>query len=157
MSAVLLALYKDHDVAGSVRTYLVRDGFPTDRVEVTDCIEPGRAGLQPADSLHGKLSQYFRTLFRFEDERSIAELLVERVESGAAAVAVHPRGPIETARATEILESAGPMELAKHDLASQAFEHAAARHDTPWIRNFWIQSTGESECIYCRMFERGSD
>lgn len=29
---------------------LVRDGFPTDRVELTASCEPGRAGLGPADS-----------------------------------------------------------------------------------------------------------
>jgi hypothetical protein len=45
MSAVLLAVFNDYGAAERVRIDLVRDGFPTDRVEVTACCEPGRAGL----------------------------------------------------------------------------------------------------------------
>ena len=156
MSAVLLGVYADHDAAERVRTDLVMDGFPTDRVELTDCVEPGRAGLQPAATLHEKLIQHFRTLFCFEQERHYPDLLAERVEGGAATITVHPRGAIETLRAAEILRSSGVRELAEHDLGNQAFEHAAAHHDGPWIRYFWLESKGQPACIYCRLFEHSS-
>jgi hypothetical protein len=81
---------------------------PPDRVELTASCELGRGGLGPADSPHGKCVQYFRTLLRFEDERRYPEMLAQPVDSGAATVAVHPRGAIETARATEILQQAQP-------------------------------------------------
>jgi hypothetical protein len=48
MSAVLLAIFNEYNVAERVRVDLVRDGFPTDRVELTAACEPGRAGLGPA-------------------------------------------------------------------------------------------------------------
>ena len=78
MSAVLLGVYVNHDTAERVRTDLVMDGFPTDRVELTDWLEPGRAGVEPAVSLHEKLVQYFRTLFCFDGERHYAEVLANR-------------------------------------------------------------------------------
>jgi len=156
MSAVLLGVYVNHDAAARVRTDLVMDGFPTDRVELTDRLEPGRAGVEPALSLHEKLVQYFRTLFSFETERHYPERLAERVESGASTVTVHPRGAIETLRATEILKSGDLTELAEHDLANQAFERAAAPHDGPWIRYLWVENKSDVDCIYCRLFVRHS-
>jgi len=154
MSAVLLAVYTSHEAAERARTDLVRDGFPTDRVELTDCSEPGRAGLVPRESLHGRFTQYFQTLLNFDGERHYPELLAECLESGGATVTVHPRGAIETARATEILESAGLQDLVKHDLANQKGEHAAATRDSPWISNFWVENPSGTHCIYCRLFER---
>jgi len=62
MSAVLLAVFNDYEAAERVRLTLFRDGFPTDRVELTATCELGRAGCEPADSVHGKCVQYFRTL-----------------------------------------------------------------------------------------------
>jgi hypothetical protein len=156
MSAVLLAVFTDHESADRVRTELVLDGFPTDRVELTACCEPGRAGCQPAASLHDKFVQYFTTLFCREDERRCAVQLAERVDGGAATITVHPRGAIETARATEILQHAGPVEIDQHDLANLGWERAAASHEGPWMRNFWLESlaTPECDCIYCRFFQR---
>ncbi len=154
MSAVLLALFADHETAARARMDLFRDGFPTDRIELTAGCEPGRAGLAPASSQHGKFVQYFHTLFTQPNEWRFAEKLAERIDHGAAAVAVHPRGMVEVTRATEILEGAGPLEVAEHDLANQALEHAAARRDRLWIRNFWGPSAGGPDCIYCRLFER---
>ena len=84
MSAVLLAIFNEHKIAERVRLELVHDGFPTDRVELTAGCEPGRAGLGPADSPHGRFVQYFRVLFTFEDERHYAEQL---------AVGPSPTGP----------------------------------------------------------------
>ena len=48
MSAVILAVFSEYGAADRVRTRLVSDGFPTDRVELTASSEPGRAGLHPA-------------------------------------------------------------------------------------------------------------
>jgi hypothetical protein len=157
MSAILLAVFDDHPIAERVRVALVRDGFPTDRVELTAWCEPGRAGLAPADSPHDKFVQYFGVLFTLEGERHYAEQLAERVEKGAATITVHPRGAIETARALAILGDAGAVQVISHHLANQMLERAAARHERPWIRNFWIDTTSEADCIYCRLFEGASN
>ena len=153
MSAVLLAVFGQHGDAERVRTRLVRDGFPTDRVELTSSAEPGRAGLHPAGSKRAKFMQYFRTLLTEEDERAFAEALAERVEGGGAStVAVHPRGAIETARAAEILEDAGAVEVVGHDLENQTFEHAASRGEGYWVRHFMLDNPTGADCIYCRLF-----
>ena len=154
MSAVLLAVFNDYDAANRVRVDLVRDGFPTDRVELTACCEPGRAGCQPATALHDKFVQYFRTLFCNEDERQCADLLADRVDQGGATITVHPRGTLETTRATEILEKAAAVDILKHDLTKQKWEHAAASHEGPWIQHLWIENPHKAHCIYCRIFER---
>jgi hypothetical protein len=127
MSAVLLAVFNDYEVAERVRVKLVRAGFPTDRVELTARCGPGGAGLEPADLLHGKFVQYFRILFTFEDDQCHAERLAERVESGAATITVHARDGIETAHATGILEAAGAMQVISHDVANQTLELSTAK------------------------------
>jgi len=153
MSAVLLGVFARSTQAEQVRTQLVRDGFPTDRVELTARGEPGRAGLQPADSRHAQLRQYFRTLFSRDDERAFADLLAGRVEDGAATtIAVHPRGDIETARAAQLLGNAGALELVGHDLEHQAFEHAAAPTAGTWISHLAPDNPGAADCMYCRLF-----
>lgn len=153
MSAVLLALFKDYETAERVLVDLVNDGFPCDRVDLTSRDEPGRAACEPSDTLHGKLAQYFGTLFNLDEERESARRFAECVENGAAAVTVHPRGPVEIERAAEILKRAGAQEVAQHDLACNTWEHAAARSASPWVSNFWVESTGEAaHCIYCRLF-----
>jgi len=152
MSAVLLAVFNEYDLADRVRTRLVSDGFPTDRVELTSTHEPGRAGLEPAVTSRARFLQYFRTLMGEEDEQPFVEALVTRVEDGAVTVAVHPRGAIETARAAEILEDEGAVEVIAHDLASQSFEHAAARTDGYWVRHFMPENVSGADCIYCRLF-----
>jgi hypothetical protein len=156
MSAVLLAMFNDYAVADRVRTELVQDGFPTDRVELTACCDPGRAALQPADSAHGQFVLYFRALFSHEDERDFPEAFTDRLEHGAAAITVHPRGPIEILRAKHILAHADPIETAQHEITDQSFEHAAARPNRPWLSHFWVESTSTEHCIYCRLFERPS-
>ncbi len=153
MSAVLLAVFKDYQSADRARIELVRDGFPTDRVELTAACEPGRAGYEPAELPRGKFIQYFHTLLKSPADQQYVERLAERVDAGAAAITVHPRGPIETSRAAEILESVGPAEVTRRDLDSQALEHAAARNEHPWISHLWVQLKGDSHCIYCRLFE----
>jgi len=152
MSAVLLAVFNEYGVADRVRTRLVGDGFPTDRVELTASCEPGRAGLHPAASARAKFAQYFHTLLSADDERPFVELLAERVEGGAVTIAVHPRGAIETARAAEILETEGALEVVGHDLENQTFEHAASSGDGYWVRHFMLGNPTGADCFYCRLF-----
>jgi hypothetical protein len=152
MSAVILAVFDEYSVADRVRTRLVSDGFPTDRVELTASREPGRAGLQPAGSEHERFVAYFRTLLGAEDERPFVEGLAERVEKGAATITVHPRGAIETERAAAILEGEGALEVVGHDLQNQSFEHAASRGDGYWVRHFMLDNPTGADCIYCRLF-----
>ena len=152
MSAVILAVFNEYSAADRVRTRLVSDGFPTDRVELTASQELGRAGLQPADSLHTRFVQYFRTLLNKDDERSFADALAARVEGGAATITVHPRGAIETERAAEILEGEGATEVVGHDLENQSFEHAASKSDGYWVRHFMLDNPTGADCIYCRLF-----
>jgi len=68
MSAVLAALFSTHQVADEVRTRLVQDGFPTDRVELASRVETGHAEVVPASSLAEKLTLHFRQLFPAEEE-----------------------------------------------------------------------------------------
>lgn len=152
MSAVILAVFDGYGSADRVRTRLVSDGFPTDRVELTATCEPGRAGLEPAGSTRGRLLQYFCTLLCKDDERPFVEALAERVERGAATITVHPRGAIETERAAQILEGEGAVEVVGHDLEKQSFEHAAARSDGYWVRHFMLDNPTGADCIYCRLF-----
>jgi hypothetical protein len=152
MSAVLLAVFNEYGLADRVRTKLVRDGFPTDRVELTASVEPGRAGLHPAGSPRERFLQYFRTLMSEAGEQPFVEALAERVAGGAVTVAVHPRGAIETARAAEILEDEGAVEVVGHDLANQSFEHAASRGEGYWVRHFMLDNPTGADCIYCRLF-----
>lgn len=152
MSAVILAVFNEYSAADRVRTRLVSDGFPTDRVELTASSEPGRAGLQPAASTLEKFVQYFRTLLSEEDERPFVEGLAKRVAGGAATITVHPRGTIETERAAEILEGEGAVEVVGHDLEKQSFEHAASRGDGYWVRHFMLDNPTGADCIYCRLF-----
>ena len=127
MSAVLLAVFDDHPVAECVRVALVRDGFPTDRVELTASCEPGRAALGPADSPHDQLVPYFGVLFMGESQRDYAEQLAACVEKGAATITVHPRGATETARALAILEDAGASQVLCHDLTNQMLRAVVRR------------------------------
>ena len=153
MSAVLLAVFNDYETAERVRLTLFRDGFPTDRVELTAACELGRASCEPADSAHGKCVQYFRTLLKHESERHYPEVLAQRVDNGAATIAVLPRGAIETKRATEILQQAYPADVVRHDCEKHGLEHAAAKHGGPyWIQHVWIEGSPETDCIYCRLF-----
>ena len=154
MSAVMTAMFDDCGAAERVLVELFREGFPTDRVDLTSDGEPGRAGLAPAGSAHDRFVSHFRAIFSLQDELPFAERFAEQIEHGGAAVTVHPRGAFETLRAHVILARAHPLELVEHDLANQALEHAASVRETPWIRNFLLESDHAADCIYCRLFER---
>jgi hypothetical protein len=151
MSAVLLAMFDQHEIAERVRVDLVRDGFPTDRTELTASCEPGRAGLEPADSLHDRFVQYFRVLFTFDDEQHHAEQLANCLDNGAATITLHPRGSVETARAKQILLNARAVKLISHDLPSQTTESAAARVMRRW-------TIGAAAClgvVFCSSYDTG--
>jgi hypothetical protein len=152
MSAVILAVFPDYETADRVRMKLVQDGFPTDRVELTATRELGRAALEPAESPHGKCVQYFSTVLAREDEQPYVEALVQHIENGAATITVHPRGALETNRATEIIQQAKPADVVGHDLTKHGWEHAAAKNDGSWIQHVWLEASPDTDCIYCRLF-----
>jgi hypothetical protein len=143
-SAVIAALFADHAVADRVRTRLSSGdaAFPTDRVHLTSVIEPGNAGLVPAASFTLKLQAYFHTLFDQEDEAAEVSALSAGVQAGNGAVAVFPRGDIETKRAFEVLRQAKPLQLFEHDLDKQSLEHAASEDRAPVVSNVVDAVTG---------------
>ena len=153
MSAFLVAVYDDYATAARVRTLLVTDGFPTDRVELTAECDRGRADLIPGSTPHERFARYFRTLFTRDDELPLPERFATCVDCGSAVIAVHPRGDVETTRASQILADAHPNELVGHDLEHQQYEFAAARRDQLWARNFWAENPGHADCIYCRLYD----
>ena len=138
MSAILVAVFEDHATAESLRTRLVQDGFPTDRVELTSRQELGQVKLVPREGVGAKLTEYFRSLFQHAgsqgDEHAV-QLLQRAVLDGKAALAVQPRGDIETQRALRLLNEGDPLEIRHADLESQTLEHAATEGETSltWI------------------------
>jgi hypothetical protein len=153
MSAVLLAVFNDVETAERARLALFRDGFPTDRIELTAGHGPSRVASDPALSRHDRLAQYFRTLFARADDAQHAHRLAERIEAGAAAITVLPRGDIEIRRAAELLGHSSPDELLERDLQNKSWEFAAAPHNLPWVRTLWVESAPDApHCVYCRLF-----
>ena len=95
-------------------------------MQLTSSVEPGQAGVVgPAGELEEQLEEYFSGLFDREEERPNVHLFVDGIQQGHAALTVHPRGDVETARALEIMESAQPIEMCDHDLDKQGMERAA--------------------------------
>ena len=139
MSAVLVAVFNDHATAEGLRTRLVIDGFPTDRVELTSRQALGQVELVPREKLGDKLTEYFRKLLQGDGsgsaERSV-QLFQRAVLDGKAALAVQPRGDLETQRALQLMNEAGPVELRAADLQNQTLEHAATESETPILT--WI-------------------
>jgi hypothetical protein len=139
MNAILVAAFSNHAAAEGVRTRLVKDGFPTDRVELTSCRELGQVKLVPREGLGEQLREYFSKLFQSDRtgnaERSV-QLFRSAVLDGKATVAVKPRGDIETQRALQLLNEAEPVELRGAGLQSQTLERAATQAETP-ILTWW--------------------
>jgi len=145
MSALVAALYDSHAAAERVRTRLVSEGFPTDRVRLTSLSEPGEAAVVgPSEQLESQLEEYFTQLFDREEERPNVHLFVDGVQQGHAALTVHPRGRVETDRALEIMEQEQPIEIVDHDLDEQGMERAASpKNDEPYVKQL-LDATRES-------------
>jgi hypothetical protein len=136
MSALVVALFDNHAAADRVRARLVKEGFPTDRVQLTSSAEPGQAAVVGhGNDLETQLEEYFSGLFDRVDEIPNVHFFVDGVQQGHAALTVHPRGEVETHRALEIMEAARPLEICDHDLQDQDMEHAASAHNgEPFIK-----------------------
>ena len=143
-SALIAALYTDHAAADRVRVRLSRGetAFQTDRVHLTSTVEPGHAGLVPAASFVLKLQAYFHTLFDREEEADQVRSFSDGVQNGHGAIAVFPRGDIETKRARDVLHQAKPLQLYEHDLDKQTLEHAASSDDASVVANVANAVTG---------------
>lgn len=141
MAAVLVALYEDYDTAERVRTRLVSDGFPTDRVELTSSREPGQAGSFPGESLGEKFQKYFATLFEAGCAGRYAHYFAERVAQGQHAITVHPRGDPEFERAQQILEQHHPLELEVQGRDETGFERARAEDEETIIGRVFRATT----------------
>ena len=111
MTPVIVALYDDYGTADRVRTQLVADGFPTDRVEVTSRQDARQAQPQPGDQFAQRVANYFHTIFDQCDEQAEAEEFTNRVVNGNAAVTVHPRADDEISSARKILQRNDPVKL----------------------------------------------
>ena len=111
MTPVIVALYDDYGIAERVRTELVADGFPTDRVEVTSRLETGQADAEPGGTFVERVANYFHTLFDQTTHEELADEFARRVRAGSSAVTVHPRAEYEIDSARRILRQNGPVEL----------------------------------------------
>lgn len=110
MTPVIVALFDDYGIADRVRTELVADGFPTDRVELTSLLETGQADAEPGDAFIARVSNYFHTLLdQDEQHNGEADDLARRVHSGNSAIAIHPRTDDEIDSARMILHRNGPV------------------------------------------------
>ena len=114
MTPVIVALFDDYGIADRVRTELVADGFPTDRVELTSLLETGQADAEPGDAFVARVSNYFHTLLDQGAQRNgEADALAERVRGGNSAIAVHPRTDYEIDSARRILQRSSPVAMAE--------------------------------------------
>ena len=110
MTPVIVALFDDYGIADRVRTELVADGFPTDRVELTSLLETGQADSEPGDAFVARVSNYFHTLLeQSEEHKGDAEAFAERVRNGNSAITVHPRTDYEIHSVRSILHRNNPV------------------------------------------------
>lgn len=110
MTPVIVALFDDYGVADRVRTELVADGFPTDRVELTSLLETGQADAEPGDAFVARVANYFHTLLDQSERRNgDADELARRVRRGNSAIAIHPRTDYEIDSARRILGRNQPV------------------------------------------------
>ena len=126
MSALVAALFENHAAAERVRTALVSEGFPTDRVQLSSELEPGQAALGPSAKPSRQLHDYFKQFFDGDAEAQDVRAFAEGVQRGRGSIVVHPRGDIETQRALEILNASNPVLVREHDLDKQGMERAAS-------------------------------
>jgi len=110
MTPVIVALFDDYGIADRVRTELVAEGLPTDRVELTSLMETGQADAEPGDAYVARLSNYFHTLLdQGEGRNGRADELARRVRSGNSAITVHPRTDWEIDSVRAILHRNKPV------------------------------------------------
>lgn len=110
MTPVIVALFDDYGIADRVRTELVADGLPTDRVELTSLLETGQADAQPGDAFVARVSNYFHTLLdQSEPRNGGADELARRVRAGNSAITVHPRTSYEIDSVRMILHRNSPV------------------------------------------------
>jgi len=110
MTPVIVALFDDYGIADRVRTELVAEGLPTDRVELTSLLETGQADSEPGDAFVARISNYFHALLdQAEGHNGEAEKLAERVRNGNSAVTVHPRTDWEIDSVRQILHRNKPV------------------------------------------------
>jgi hypothetical protein len=118
MTPVIVALYDDFAVAQRVRTELVKDGFPTDRVELTSKAESGQADAEPGDTYWLKVSNYFHAIFDQTGDDAYADQFADRVRNGSSAITVHPRSDDEMDSARTILRNNHPADV-REELAQK--------------------------------------
>jgi len=123
MSAVIAAVFIDHEQAVEVRTQFVKEGFPTDRTHLTSREELGPAAVLANESVSAKLVQHFLQVF--SKERTAQEL-TSAVVAGRAVIVVQPRGAAEISRTFELFRNFGPWNLRHRDLDNPFMGHAAA-------------------------------
>jgi hypothetical protein len=114
MTPVIVAAFDDFGVAQQVRTALVADGFPTDRVELTSKLESGQADAEPGESYWKKVSNYFHAIFDQTGNHDSADQFATRVRNGDSIVTVHPRTEDEMNTARAILADNHPADLRVH-------------------------------------------
>ena len=110
MTPVIVALFDDYGVAERVRTELVADGIPTDRVELTSLLETGQADAEPGDAFVARVANYFHTLLDQDGQHNgEADELARRIRGGNSAITVHPRLDYEFKSVREILHRNKPI------------------------------------------------
>ncbi|HEY6482026.1 MAG TPA: hypothetical protein VIY54_00710 [Steroidobacteraceae bacterium] len=114
MTPVIVALFDDFGVAQRVRTELVADGFPTDRVELTSRVEAGQADAEPGETYWTKMSNYFHAIFDQTGNYASADQFAERVRNGGSVITVHPRTDYEMDSARAILRRNHPLDFREH-------------------------------------------
>jgi hypothetical protein len=118
MTPVIVALYDDFGVADRVRTQLVAEGFPTDRVELTSSVESGQADTEPGESYWEKVSNYFHGIFDQTGNYASADQFADRVRKGGSVITVHPRTGYEMDSARAILRNGHPADFREHTTAT---------------------------------------
>jgi hypothetical protein len=114
MTPVIVAIYDDFGVAQRVRTELVADGFPTDRVELTSKVEAGQVDAEPGETYWHKVSNYFHAIFDQTGNYASADQFADQVRKGGSAITVHPRTDYEMDSARAILQNNQPAEFREH-------------------------------------------
>ena len=152
MSAVLLAVFDDLETAeGAAWRCSVTASLPTASSSRHVMSWGAQRVSRPSCSMTD--SRILSYAIHARRGTQHAHRLADRVEQGAAAIAVLPRGDIEVRRAAELLGHAHPDELLDRDLQAQSWEFAAAPHDLPWVRTLWVESGPDApHCVYCRLF-----